>query len=97
MNRMHEIQNTLKYLHSELNRLETMAGTLSAVEEEHYLKLSNFDHSGLTDIAVEEQSAARQLGTMKQMCLAMAQKVEEMKKSIENGPLGERAGVAETH
>jgi anti-sigma28 factor (negative regulator of flagellin synthesis) len=96
-NNIQELKHTLSYLHSELNRLETMAGTLSTVEEDHFRKLTNFDHSGLTDIAVEEQSAARQLGTMKQMCLSMAQKVDEMKKSIESGQFGERAGVAETH
>lgn len=97
MSNMQDLKHTLTYLHSELNRLEAMAGTLSTVEEEHFRKLTNFDHSGLADIAVEEQSAARQLGTMKQMCLSMAQKVHEMKNMIEGGQIGERAGVAKTH
>ncbi|WP_307208562.1 hypothetical protein [Paenibacillus harenae] len=60
-------------------------------------KLTIFDHSALVDIAVEEQNAARQLGTMKQMCLAMAQKVEGMKNEIEREEVGESAIRVETH
>lgn len=92
-----ELKNTLSYIHSELNRIETMAGTLSVIEREHYNKLTNFDHRELVDIAVEEQNAARQLGTMKHMCLAMAEKIEGIKDAIDRGELGESAPNAETH
>ncbi|MDR6224073.1 hypothetical protein [Desmospora profundinema] len=91
MDHFKDLKNTLSYIHSELNRMETMAGTLSTVEREHFKRLTNFDHRELMDIAVEEQNAARQLGTMKQMCLAMAQKIEGMKKAIDRGELGESA------
>lgn len=82
-----DLKNTLSYIHSELNRIESMAGTLSTIERDHYNKLTNFDHRELNDIAVEEQSAARQLGTIKQMCLAMAQKVEGIKNAIDRGEI----------
>lgn len=97
MENMQDLKHTLAYLHAELGRLETMAGTLSTIEQEHYNKLTNFDHTGIVDIAVEEQSAARQLGAMKQMCLSMAQKVESMKNAIERGELGGRSEGAQTH
>lgn len=97
MNQMQDLKQTLSYIHSELNRIETMAGTLSTVEREHFNKLSNFDHRELMNIAVEEQHAARQLGAIKQMCLAMAQKIEGIKNSIDRGELGERANRAEIH
>lgn len=97
MQNTEDLKNTLTYLHSEINRLETMAGTLSSIERDHYNKLIGFDHSELTDIAVEEQSAARQLGTMKQMCLAMAQKVEGLNNAMDRTEAGERAERAETH
>ncbi|WP_107727652.1 hypothetical protein [Desmospora activa] len=90
MSNRNDLKNTLSYLHSELNRIETMAGTLSTVEREHFNKLTNFDHRELMDIAVEEQNAARQLGAIKQMCLAMAQKIEGMKKALDHGEPGER-------
>jgi len=94
---LQELKNTLTYLQSELYRIETMAGTLSAVERDHFQKLSSYDHSELADIAVEEQSASRQLGTMRQMCLAMAQRVEGLKKEIEHDGEEESAELAETH
>jgi hypothetical protein len=78
-----DLKNTLAYIHSEINRIETMAGTLSMTEREHYRKLSNFDDRAIMDIAAEEQNAARQLGTMKEMCLAMAQKIEEIETAVE--------------
>jgi myo-inositol catabolism protein IolC len=84
-----DLTHTLSYLHSEINRIETMAGTLSAIERDHYNKLANFDHRELVDIAVEEQNAARQLGTIKQMCLSMAEKIQGMKNAIERGELEE--------
>ncbi|WP_124728539.1 hypothetical protein [Staphylospora marina] len=97
MDHVQDLKHTLSYLHSELNRIETMAGTLASVEQEHFNRLSNFDHRELMDIAVEEQGAARQLGTIKQMCLAMAQKVEELKNAIESGGREGRAGRDGTH
>ncbi|MFD1707713.1 hypothetical protein ACFSCZ_13380 [Siminovitchia sediminis] len=89
MENYQDLKNTLAYLHSEINRIETMAGTLSTVEREHFKKLTNFDHKELMDIAVEEQNAARQLGTMKHMCLSMAEKIEGIQNAIERGELGE--------
>ncbi|RAP75100.1 hypothetical protein DL346_17080 [Paenibacillus montanisoli] len=91
------MKDTLSYVHSELNRIEAMAGTLSSIEGDHYKKLTNFDHNVLVDIAVEEQHAARQLGTMKQMCLAMAQQVESMRHAIDRGDIRESAKRAEIH
>ena len=97
METMQNMKNTLDFLESELYRLETMAGTLSSIERDHFNKLVNFDHRELADIAVEEQNASRQLGTMKQMCLAMVQTVHEMKHALENGQTGESAQRVETH
>lgn len=85
MTEIHDIHHVLHYLHSEINRIETMAGTLSSVEREHYLKLTNFDRKELVDIAVEEQSAARQLGTIKQMCLNMSQQINGIIRNTERG------------
>ena len=31
-----DLKNDLTYLHSEINRIETMAGTLTTIENEHY-------------------------------------------------------------
>ncbi len=82
-----ELKNSLDYLHSELNRIETMAGTLSTTEREHFNRLSKIDNREITDIATEEQSAARQLGAIKQMCLTMAQEIESIKNTIGQGEL----------
>jgi len=81
-----DLKNALSYIQSELNRIETMAGTLAVVEREHYNKLTNFDNRELTDIAVEEQSASRQLGTIKQMCLTLSQKVEDISNTMGVAP-----------
>lgn len=97
MDTYQDLKNTLSYIHSELLRIETMAGTLSTIEREHYNKLTNFDNRELVDIAVEEQNAARQLGTMKQMSLAMAEKIEGIKNAMDRGEVGESAQRAETH
>jgi hypothetical protein len=97
MNANQELKNTLSYIHSELNRIETMAGTLSTIEHDHYKKLTNFDDRNLVDIAVEEQNAARQLGTMKHMCLAMTQKLEGLINALDGGEPGESGQRAETH
>jgi len=93
---LENLQQTLSYIHSELNRIETMAGTLSAIERDHYNQLTDFDHSKLQDIAVEEQNAARQLGTIKQMCLSLAQKIDEINQSIQRGELN-GSELNETH
>jgi hypothetical protein len=68
MENFKDLENTLAYICSELNRIETMAGTLATIERDHYNKLSNFDHRVLMDLAVEEQNGARQLGTMQHIC-----------------------------
>jgi myo-inositol catabolism protein IolC len=92
-----DLKHTFSYIHSELNRIQTMAGTLSTLEREHYNKLTNFDHRDLLDMAVEEQSAARQLGEIKQMCLALAQKVEGITNALKRGEFEEASGNAKAH
>ncbi|GIM46661.1 hypothetical protein DNHGIG_22100 [Collibacillus ludicampi] len=92
-----DLKHTLSYIHSELNRIETMAGTLSSIERDHFNKLTKFDHRELVDLAVEEQNAARQLETMKHMCLAMAQKIEGIKNAMDLGKTEESAHRAEAH
>jgi hypoxanthine phosphoribosyltransferase len=76
---MSDTRNTLSYIHSELGRIQTIAGTLSTVETQHYKDLTNMGDDKLNQLAIEEQSAARQLGEVKQICLSLAQKVEELK------------------
>jgi hypothetical protein len=80
------MNQTLSYIHSELNRVQTIAGTLSTVETQHYKDLTNMGDDKLNQLAVEEQSAARQLGEVKQICLTLAQKVEELKNSSGQNP-----------
>lgn len=80
-----DVKHVMQYLHSEITRIETMAGTLSSIEREHYQKLTNFEQKELVDIAVEEQSAARQLGTIKQMCLNMSQQIDGMIHNLDRG------------
>ncbi len=96
MDNREDLKHTLSYIHAELLRIETMAGTLSTIERDHYNKLTNFDQRELIDIAVEEQNASRQLGAIKQMCLAMAQKIEGLKTEISDEP-EESARRVETH
>ena len=91
-----ELQNTLSYIQSELNRIETMAGTLSTVEQDHFNTLSNYDHNEIHDVAIEEQNAARQLGTIKQMCLSLSQKVGDINQSIQEGEFN-GSELNETH
>lgn len=97
MEKSQELKHVLTYIQSELNRMETMAGTLSSIEQTHYDKLTNFDDSVLHDIAVEEQSAARQLSTMKQMCLTMSRKIDHLQQAFEREEAQEWASHAETH
>jgi diadenosine tetraphosphate (Ap4A) HIT family hydrolase len=73
-----------------------MAGTLSTVERDHFTALTNFDNSTLQDLAVEEQNAARQLGTIKHICLSLAQKVDGINQAIQRGELN-GSEVNETH
>jgi hypothetical protein len=84
---LNDLKSTLDYIHSEINRIETMAGTLSATERDHFTKLSDFDNGKIIDIATEEQSAARQLGTIKEMCVSMSQKIEGIKNAVDRGEL----------
>lgn len=82
-----DLKTTLSTIQAELNQIETMAGTLSTIEREHYKQLTRFDHSDLVNIAVEEQSGSRQLGTMKQLCLSISQKLEGIHQVIDQADL----------
>ena len=55
MAEMNDVKHVMQYLHSEITRIETMAGTLSSVEREHYQKLTNFEQKELVDIAIPGQ------------------------------------------
>lgn len=70
--------HTLSYIQSELNRIQTMAGTLATIESKHHTDLLNMGDKQLNQIATEEQSASRQLGEIKQICLSLSQKIDEM-------------------
>ncbi|MCL5057178.1 MAG: hypothetical protein M1130_04105 [Actinobacteria bacterium] len=84
MDTTRELMDTLSSFHSDLNSIQTMAGTLSQIEREHYNDLSKYDDRRLAGIAVAEQNSARQLGEIKQMCIAMAQKIQQIQDSLEN-------------
>ncbi|MFD0868297.1 MULTISPECIES: hypothetical protein [Paenibacillus] len=75
--------DSLEYVHHELQRLQTIAGTLSTIETRHFKDLTNFGDDRLNQIAIEEQNAARQLGEVKQICLSLAQRVEELKNGMQ--------------
>lgn len=78
-----QLQQTLSYLSSEINRIQTIAGTLSTVETEHHQALTNMgEDSKLQQIALEEQNASRQLGEIKNICLALSQKIEDIQNNI---------------
>jgi hypothetical protein len=77
-----DIDHTLSYIHSELNRVQTIAGTLSSIETKYFNDLTDMGDDKLNQIAIEEQSAARQLGEVKQICISLAQKVEELKNNF---------------
>lgn len=91
-----DLRATCTYIASELSRIETVAGTLAMIEREHYNTLNRFDHRELLDVAVEEQSAARQLGMVKQVCGELVQRMAEIQKAIDRQPQG-GAGNAEAH
>lgn len=82
MEHLSNISDTLAAFHSDLNRIQTVAGTLAQVERQHYNDLTKYDDERLTRIAVTEQSSSRQLGEIKQICIAMAQKIEEIQQSM---------------
>ena len=73
-----QVSDSITYIQHEINRLQTIAGTLSTVESRHFKELTDIGDNKLTQIAVEEQNAARQLGEVKQICLALAQRGEEL-------------------
>ncbi|TEB12393.1 hypothetical protein [Pelotomaculum propionicicum] len=81
MEHLTNISDALSAFHSDLNRIQTVAGTLAQVERQHYDDLTKYDDERLTRIAVAEQSSSRQLGEIKQLCIAMAQKIEEIQQS----------------
>lgn len=76
-----DVNQTLQYIQSELNRIQTIAGTLASIENKHAQELTSMGDDKLNQLAVEEQSAARQLGEIKQMCLALSQKLDELQHS----------------
>ncbi|TEB14426.1 hypothetical protein Psfp_02929 [Pelotomaculum sp. FP] len=76
------LAETLASFHSDLNRIQTVAGTLSQIERQHYTDLTKYEDEKLSSIAVAEQSSARQLGEIKQICISMAQKIDEIEHSI---------------
>jgi len=78
-----ELKTTCAYIASELSRIETVAGTLAMIEREHYNTLNRFDHRELLEVAVEAQSAARQLGMVKHVCAELVQRVADLQKAIE--------------
>jgi hypothetical protein len=78
MEQQQQMNNTLSYIEAELNRIQTIAGTLASIEKQHYQDLINMGDDKLNQLAVEEQSAARQLGEVKQICLSLAQKIREI-------------------
>lgn len=82
MEQLSNLSDVLAAFHSDLNRIQTVAGTLSQVDRQHYNDLTKYDDERLTRIAVAEQSSARQLGEIKQICVAMAQKIEEVRQSL---------------
>lgn len=82
MEHLSNISETLASFHSDLNRIQTVAGTLAQVERQHYNDLTKYEDQRLTSIAVAEQSSARQLGEIKQICIAMAQKIEEIQQTM---------------
>jgi hypothetical protein len=76
------LAETLASFHADLNRIQTVAGTLSQIEHQHYTDLTRYEDEKLTSIAVAEQSSARQLGEIKQICISMAQKIDEIQHAM---------------
>lgn len=80
---VNKMSDSLASIQHELNRLQTIAGTLSTIETAHYKELTNAGDDALNQIAVEEQIASRQLGEVKQICLTLAQQVQELQDQVE--------------
>ncbi|WP_010278044.1 hypothetical protein [Paenibacillus senegalensis] len=78
-----QMSGTLETIRHELNRIQTIAGTLGTLETKHFQDLTNAGDDRLNQIAVEEQSGARQLGEIKQLCLSLAQQIQELEGQIE--------------
>lgn len=76
------LAETLASFYSDLNRIQTVAGTLSQIEQQHFNDLTRYEDEKLSNIAVAEQSSARQLGEIKQICISMAQKIDEIQHSM---------------
>jgi len=76
------LTETLAAFHADLNRIQTVAGTLSQIERQHYSELTRYEDEKLSSIAVAEQNSARQLGEIKQICISMAQKIDEIQHSL---------------
>lgn len=89
-----DAESTLAYIQTDLTRIQGMVGTLADAERKHSHKLTNFESKELHDIAVEEQSAARQLDTIKEMCTAMNRRIEEVMSGIGVKRSGEGDGDA---
>ena len=85
MNNEKRNKDIFTYIESELNRIQTIAGTLASIERQHYQDLINMGDDKLNQLAVEEQNAARQLGEVKQICLTLAQQIREM--GQQSGPM----------
>ena len=77
-----DLSKTLMAFHSDLNRIQTIAGTLSQMDRQHYNTLTRYNDERLAGIAVAEQSSSRQLGEIKQLCLAMAQKIDDIQQTM---------------
>lgn len=73
-----DVEQFLTYVQAELRRIETAAGTLSTIERNHHQRLNDYEDAVLRDIAVEEDSAAKRLGAIKEMCLAACQRIDDL-------------------
>ena len=62
MQHLPNLSETLTAFHSDLNRIQTMAGTLSQLDRQHYNDLTKYDDERLTGIAVAEQNSSGSLG-----------------------------------
>lgn len=89
-----ELLTACSYIASELNRIQTVAGTLATIEKDHHTKLTGYEDRELLDIAVEEQSASRQLGMVRQVCLELSQKLGEVQQALGGGGAGGSGGQA---
>lgn len=77
-----DMKQTLAYIQSELDRVQTIAGTLSSVENTHFQDLTDMGDDKLNQLATEEQNAARQLGEVKQICSTLSQKMADLQQQF---------------